>query len=136
MYSSVFFLLHILIVSVFQVASSFHCPRRSVLDDRLKSNEYSTSALTGTLLHQVFQVVCTKYANFSYYFTIFVSINTTIVGIPDIFFAFVSGWATQGCSFTTILGTTSKGSSSEKYRDFICMWRQDSGQKKCQLYQS
>jgi hypothetical protein len=52
-----------------------------------------------------------------------VSINTAIVGIPDILFAFVSGWATQGCSFTAILGTGSKGSSSEKYRDFICMWR-------------
>ena len=44
--------------------------------------------------------------------------------------SFVSGWATQGCSFTTILGTTSKGSSSEKYRYFICMWRQDSWPKK------
>ncbi|CAD6259843.1 unnamed protein product [Miscanthus lutarioriparius] len=44
-----------LLISGTRVASSFHCPRRSVLDDRLKSNEYSTSALTGTLLHQVFQ---------------------------------------------------------------------------------
>uniref|UniRef100_A0A0D9W8R2 DNA replication ATP-dependent helicase/nuclease n=1 Tax=Leersia perrieri TaxID=77586 RepID=A0A0D9W8R2_9ORYZ len=34
-----------LLISGTQVASSFHCPRRSVLDDRLKSNEYSTSAL-------------------------------------------------------------------------------------------
>ncbi|KAF0892190.1 hypothetical protein E2562_014783, partial [Oryza meyeriana var. granulata] len=44
-----------LLISGTRVASSFHCPRRSVLDDRLKSNEYSTSALMGTLLHQVFQ---------------------------------------------------------------------------------
>uniref|UniRef100_J3M0U5 DNA replication ATP-dependent helicase/nuclease n=1 Tax=Oryza brachyantha TaxID=4533 RepID=J3M0U5_ORYBR len=44
-----------LLISGTRVASSFHCPRRSVLDDRLKSNEYSTSALIGTLLHQVFQ---------------------------------------------------------------------------------
>ncbi|KAL6651284.1 hypothetical protein ACP70R_010209 [Stipagrostis hirtigluma subsp. patula] len=44
-----------LLISGTRVASSFHCSRRSVLDDRLKSNEYSTSALIGTLLHQVFQ---------------------------------------------------------------------------------
>ncbi|GJN01915.1 hypothetical protein PR202_ga19219 [Eleusine coracana subsp. coracana] len=44
-----------LLISGTRVASSFHCPRRSVLDDRLKSNEYSTSALIGTMLHQVFQ---------------------------------------------------------------------------------
>ncbi|XP_020148913.1 DNA replication ATP-dependent helicase/nuclease JHS1 [Aegilops tauschii subsp. strangulata] len=44
-----------LLISGTRVASSFHCPRRSVLDERLKSNEYSTSALMGTLLHQVFQ---------------------------------------------------------------------------------
>ncbi|TVU15982.1 hypothetical protein EJB05_39528, partial [Eragrostis curvula] len=44
-----------LLISGTRVASSFHCPRRSVLDDRLKSNEYSTHALIGTLLHQVFQ---------------------------------------------------------------------------------
>ncbi|KAK3141673.1 hypothetical protein QOZ80_4BG0336940 [Eleusine coracana subsp. coracana] len=45
-----------LLISGTRVASSFHCPRRSVLDDRLKSNEYSISALIGTMLHQVFQV--------------------------------------------------------------------------------
>ncbi|OIW07362.1 hypothetical protein TanjilG_10197 [Lupinus angustifolius] len=41
--------------SVFQVASSFSCARRTVLDERIKSNEYSIAALTGTLLHQIFQ---------------------------------------------------------------------------------
>ncbi|CAA6669719.1 unnamed protein product [Spirodela intermedia] len=45
---------HIL-VSGTRVASSFSCPRRSVLDERLKINEHSTPALIGTLLHQVFQ---------------------------------------------------------------------------------
>ncbi|ONM14575.1 DNA replication ATP-dependent helicase/nuclease JHS1 isoform X2 [Zea mays] len=43
------------LISGTRAASSFQCLRRSVLDERLKSNEYSTSALTGTLLHQVFQ---------------------------------------------------------------------------------
>lgn len=27
-----------------------------MLDERLKGNEYSTAALTGTILHQVFEV--------------------------------------------------------------------------------
>ncbi|XP_014751083.1 DNA replication ATP-dependent helicase/nuclease DNA2 isoform X2 [Brachypodium distachyon] len=44
-----------LLISGTRVASSFHCPRRSVLDDRIKSTEHSTSALMGTLLHQIFQ---------------------------------------------------------------------------------
>ncbi|CAK7349267.1 unnamed protein product [Dovyalis caffra] len=37
------------------VAASFNCPRRTVLDERLKCSEYSTAALIGTLLHQIFQ---------------------------------------------------------------------------------
>uniref|UniRef100_A0ACD5UV27 Uncharacterized protein n=1 Tax=Avena sativa TaxID=4498 RepID=A0ACD5UV27_AVESA len=44
-----------LLISGTRVASSFHCPRRSVLDERIKSTEFATSALMGTLLHQVFQ---------------------------------------------------------------------------------
>lgn len=43
------------LVSGTRVASSFHCPRRAVLDERLKASEQSTSALLGTLLHQMFQ---------------------------------------------------------------------------------
>ncbi|XP_020971947.1 uncharacterized protein LOC107625922 isoform X2 [Arachis ipaensis] len=42
------------------VAGSFGCLRRTVLDERLKCNEYSTTALTGTLLHQIFQVGLTE----------------------------------------------------------------------------
>ncbi|XP_057510867.1 DNA replication ATP-dependent helicase/nuclease JHS1-like [Actinidia eriantha] len=38
-----------------RVASSFSCPRRTVLDERLKCSEQSSAALIGTLLHQVFQ---------------------------------------------------------------------------------
>ncbi|VFQ84275.1 unnamed protein product [Cuscuta campestris] len=38
-----------------RVASSFSCSRRTVLDERLKSSEYSAAALMGTLLHQIFQ---------------------------------------------------------------------------------
>ncbi|KAJ1388065.1 P-loop containing nucleoside triphosphate hydrolase, partial [Sesbania bispinosa] len=49
------------LVSGTQVTSSFCCPRRSVLDERLKKyNEYSTAALTGTLLHQIFQAGLTN----------------------------------------------------------------------------
>ncbi|XLS82732.1 hypothetical protein HN51_048563 [Arachis hypogaea] len=44
----------------FVVAGSFGCLRRTVLDERLKCNEYSTTALTGTLLHQIFQVGLTE----------------------------------------------------------------------------
>ncbi|XP_021861428.2 DNA replication ATP-dependent helicase/nuclease JHS1-like [Spinacia oleracea] len=33
----------------------FNCPRRAVLDERLRGGETSTAALTGTLLHQIFQ---------------------------------------------------------------------------------
>lgn len=39
-----------------QVAASFSCSRRSVLDERLKCSEQSSAALIGTLLHQIFQV--------------------------------------------------------------------------------
>ncbi|THG01570.1 hypothetical protein TEA_023305 [Camellia sinensis var. sinensis] len=38
-----------------RVAASFSCPRRTVLDERLKCSEQSVAALIGTLLHQVFQ---------------------------------------------------------------------------------
>ncbi|PKA53054.1 DNA replication ATP-dependent helicase Dna2 [Apostasia shenzhenica] len=44
-----------ILVSGTRVASSFTCPRRAVLDERLKSREHSTSALIGTMLHQIFQ---------------------------------------------------------------------------------
>nr|XP_029123131.1 DNA replication ATP-dependent helicase/nuclease DNA2 isoform X1 [Elaeis guineensis] len=44
-----------ILVSGTRVASSFTCPRRAVLDERLKSAEHSTSALIGTMLHQIFQ---------------------------------------------------------------------------------
>ncbi|XP_070051803.1 DNA replication ATP-dependent helicase/nuclease JHS1 isoform X4 [Nicotiana tomentosiformis] len=43
------------LVSGTRVASSFSCSRRAVLDERLKSGEYSAAALIGTLLHQMFQ---------------------------------------------------------------------------------
>ncbi|KAH7844989.1 hypothetical protein Vadar_033929 [Vaccinium darrowii] len=43
------------LVSGTRVASSFSCPRRTVLDERLKCSEQSVAALTGTLLHQIFQ---------------------------------------------------------------------------------
>ncbi|XP_028798856.1 DNA replication ATP-dependent helicase/nuclease DNA2 isoform X2 [Neltuma alba] len=44
-----------ILVSGSRVAASFTCPRRTVLDERLKYNEYSIAALNGTLLHQIFQ---------------------------------------------------------------------------------
>ncbi|KAG0498632.1 hypothetical protein HPP92_003323 [Vanilla planifolia] len=44
-----------ILVSGTRVASSFHCPRRAVLDQRLKASEQSVPALIGTLLHQIFQ---------------------------------------------------------------------------------
>ncbi|XP_048140826.1 DNA replication ATP-dependent helicase/nuclease JHS1 isoform X5 [Rhodamnia argentea] len=49
-----------LLVSGTRVAASFTCPRRTVLDERLKSSEYSTAALIGTLLHQIFQAGLVK----------------------------------------------------------------------------
>ncbi|TMW88814.1 hypothetical protein EJD97_018033 [Solanum chilense] len=44
-----------ILVSGTRVAGSFSCSRRTVLDERLKSGEYSAPALIGTLLHQMFQ---------------------------------------------------------------------------------
>ncbi|MED6209254.1 hypothetical protein PIB30_053003 [Stylosanthes scabra] len=49
-----------ILLSGTRVAGSFGCPRRTVLDERLKGNEYSTAALTGTLLHQIFQAGLTE----------------------------------------------------------------------------
>ncbi|KAL0547963.1 hypothetical protein IC582_012402 [Cucumis melo] len=43
------------LVSGTRVAGHLTCARRSVLDERLRSNEQSIAALIGTLLHQVFQ---------------------------------------------------------------------------------
>ncbi|KAH7849649.1 hypothetical protein Vadar_020933 [Vaccinium darrowii] len=48
------------LVSGTRVASSFSCPRRTVLDERLKCSEQSVAALTGTLLHQIFQAGLTR----------------------------------------------------------------------------
>ncbi|XP_042406659.1 DNA replication ATP-dependent helicase/nuclease JHS1-like isoform X3 [Zingiber officinale] len=44
-----------ILLSGTRVASSFTCPRRAVLDERLKTTEHSSVALLGTLLHQLFQ---------------------------------------------------------------------------------
>lgn len=41
-----------------KVAGSFTCPRRTVLDERLKFSDHSTAALIGSFLHQIFQVSC------------------------------------------------------------------------------
>ncbi|XVE99925.1 hypothetical protein REPUB_Repub03eG0242300 [Reevesia pubescens] len=49
-----------ILVSGTRVAGSFSCPRRTVLDERLRSNEQSTAALIGTLLHQIFQAGLVK----------------------------------------------------------------------------
>ncbi|CAI8612315.1 unnamed protein product [Vicia faba] len=49
-----------ILMSGTRVAASFSCPRRTVLDERLKNNEYSTAALYGTLLHQIFQAGLTN----------------------------------------------------------------------------
>ncbi|RXH93242.1 hypothetical protein DVH24_013818 [Malus domestica] len=43
------------LVSGTRVTASFICSRRTVLDERLKSNEHSTAALSGTILHRVFE---------------------------------------------------------------------------------
>ncbi|XP_061997380.1 DNA replication ATP-dependent helicase/nuclease JHS1 [Rosa rugosa] len=48
------------LVSGTRVAANFICPRRTVLDERLKGNEYSTPALIGTILHQVFEAALMK----------------------------------------------------------------------------
>ncbi|KAL1535834.1 DNA helicase [Salvia divinorum] len=51
-----FFIVHPdILVSGTRVSASFTCPRRTVLDERIKSTENSTAALIGTLLHQIFQ---------------------------------------------------------------------------------
>ncbi|KAL3613640.1 hypothetical protein CASFOL_041714 [Castilleja foliolosa] len=44
-----------ILVSGTRVSSYITCPRRTVLDERLKSSEHSSAALMGTLLHQIFQ---------------------------------------------------------------------------------
>ncbi|KAF3447603.1 hypothetical protein FNV43_RR12790 [Rhamnella rubrinervis] len=49
-----------ILVSGTRVASSFNCPRRTVLDERLRCSEYSAAALIGTLLHQIFQAGLTN----------------------------------------------------------------------------
>ncbi|KAL5799099.1 hypothetical protein ACOSQ2_003919 [Xanthoceras sorbifolium] len=49
-----------ILVSGTRVAASFNCPRRTVLDERLKGSEQSTAALIGTLLHQIFQAGLVK----------------------------------------------------------------------------
>ncbi|XP_022637202.1 DNA replication ATP-dependent helicase/nuclease DNA2 isoform X2 [Vigna radiata var. radiata] len=49
-----------ILMSGTRVASSFSCQRRTVLDERLKNNDYSTAALAGTMLHQIFQAGLTK----------------------------------------------------------------------------
>ncbi|XVE90822.1 hypothetical protein DITRI_Ditri20bG0106900 [Diplodiscus trichospermus] len=49
-----------ILVSGTRVAASFSCLRRTVLDERLRSNEHSTAALIGTLLHQIFQAGLVK----------------------------------------------------------------------------
>ncbi|KAM7512220.1 hypothetical protein LguiB_011095 [Lonicera macranthoides] len=48
------------LVSGTRVAASFSCPRRTVLDERLKGSEHSAPALIGTLLHQLFQAALIK----------------------------------------------------------------------------
>ncbi|XP_047955543.1 DNA replication ATP-dependent helicase/nuclease JHS1 [Salvia hispanica] len=51
-----FFIVHPdILVSGTRVSASFSCPRRTVLDERIKSTENSTAALIGTLLHQIYQ---------------------------------------------------------------------------------
>ncbi|KAG6549576.1 hypothetical protein Mapa_008958 [Marchantia paleacea] len=44
-----------ILISGSKVGSSFACPRRAVLDERMKTNEWSYAALIGTMLHQLFQ---------------------------------------------------------------------------------
>lgn len=44
-----------LLISGSRVGTSFSCPRRAVLDERIKSIDVSTAALMGTMLHRVFQ---------------------------------------------------------------------------------
>ncbi|KAK4414336.1 DNA replication ATP-dependent helicase/nuclease JHS1 [Sesamum alatum] len=44
-----------ILVSGTRVSASFSCPRRTILDERLKHSEHSAASLMGTLLHQIFQ---------------------------------------------------------------------------------
>ncbi|KAL8500568.1 hypothetical protein ACS0TY_020227 [Phlomoides rotata] len=44
-----------ILVSGTRVSTSFACPRRTILDERIKNTEHSSAALMGTLLHQIFQ---------------------------------------------------------------------------------
>ncbi|CAN6486391.1 unnamed protein product [Victoria cruziana] len=44
-----------ILVTGTRVAASFVCHRRAVLDERIKSSGQSAAALTGTLLHRIFQ---------------------------------------------------------------------------------
>ncbi|KAL3693543.1 hypothetical protein R1sor_007194 [Riccia sorocarpa] len=44
-----------ILISGSKVGSSFACPRRAVLEERMKSNQWSYPALMGTMLHQLFQ---------------------------------------------------------------------------------
>ncbi|KAL0429394.1 UNVERIFIED_CONTAM: DNA replication ATP-dependent helicase/nuclease JHS1 [Sesamum radiatum] len=46
-----------ILVSGTRVSASFSCPRRTILDERLKHGEHSAAALMGTLLHQIFQIL-------------------------------------------------------------------------------
>ncbi|KAH9297336.1 hypothetical protein KI387_029018, partial [Taxus chinensis] len=45
-----------LLISGSRVGTSFSCPRRAVLDERIKSFDLSAAALMGTMLHRIFQV--------------------------------------------------------------------------------
>ncbi|KAH7525256.1 hypothetical protein FEM48_Zijuj06G0205800 [Ziziphus jujuba var. spinosa] len=49
-----------ILVSGTRVAASFNCPRRTVLDERLRCSEHAAPALIGTLLHQIFQAGLTN----------------------------------------------------------------------------
>ncbi|MCL7029277.1 hypothetical protein MKW94_019287, partial [Papaver nudicaule] len=49
-----------ILLSGSQVSTSFNCPRRAVLDERLKRNEYSVAPLVGVMLHEIFQAGLVK----------------------------------------------------------------------------
>ncbi|KAH7281949.1 hypothetical protein KP509_35G004800 [Ceratopteris richardii] len=44
------------LISGSKVGSSFSCPRRAVLDERIRSNSVAFPALLGTMIHELFQV--------------------------------------------------------------------------------
>ncbi|KAK4410946.1 DNA replication ATP-dependent helicase/nuclease JHS1 [Sesamum angolense] len=52
-----FLIVHPDILVWYSVSASFSCPRRTILDERLKHSEHSAAALMGTLLHQIFQIL-------------------------------------------------------------------------------